>query len=74
MNEHIESYHRILEEECLSINEFESFAEAYTIVNEFIKLYNTKRIHSSTKYMPPAEFYEHLRISGETVNMRLQIM
>lgn len=71
MNAHIESYYRILEDECLGINEFESFAEAYTIVNEFIKLYNTKRIHSSTKYMPPAEFFEHLRSSGETVKVSL---
>lgn len=50
---------------------FESFAEAYKIVNDFVKLYNTKRIHSSTKYMPPAEFFEHLRITGEKVNLRL---
>lgn len=71
MNAHIESYHRILEEECLSINEFATFADAYKTVNEFIRKYNTKRIHSSTKYIPPAEYFEYLRITGESVNVYL---
>jgi len=71
MNADIESYHRILEEECLSINEFSTFAEAYKTVNEFIRRYNTKRIYSSTKYMPPAEYFEYLKITGESINIYL---
>ncbi len=71
MNAHIESYHRILEEECLSIHEFATFAEAYKTVNEFIKKYNTKRIHSSTKYMSPTEYFEYLQITGESINVYL---
>jgi putative transposase len=75
MNAHIESYHEILKEECLSINEFQSFAEAYKVVNEFDKLYNTRRIHPATKYMSSymssAEFCKYLKRSGEKVSIKL---
>lgn len=64
-NAHIESFHRILEDECFKINEFQTYAEAYKIVNEFMIFYNERRLHSSLNYMPPKEFYtlylrEHL--------------
>ena len=39
-NAHIESFHRILEDECFKINEFQNYAEAYKIVNEFMIFYN----------------------------------
>ncbi|TDT51971.1 transposase InsO family protein [Fonticella tunisiensis] len=71
MNAHIEAYHRILEDECLSINVFKSYTEAYKEVNDFVKKYSTKRIHSATKYMPPREYYEYLQRTNEKVNIRL---
>ncbi|WLF71087.1 IS3 family transposase [Clostridium septicum] len=39
------------------INEFQTYAEAYKIVNTFMSFYNERRLHSSLKYMPPREFY-----------------
>ena len=64
-NAHIESFHRILEDECFKINEFQTYAEAYKVVNDFMNFYNERRLHSSLRYMPPREFYtlylgEHL--------------
>jgi putative transposase len=57
-NAHIEAFHRILEEECLSLYEFQSYAEAYQVVTEFIKYYNDTRIHSSINYLSPREFHK----------------
>lgn len=56
-NAHIESFHRILEDECLSRYEFKSFAHAYKIVSEFMKAYNKVRIHSAIGYISPNEYY-----------------
>lgn len=57
MNAHIESFHRILEDECLARYEFMSYAEAYQVVTEFIRFYNERRIHSSICDLAPQEFY-----------------
>lgn len=57
-NAHIESYHSILEEECLGHYEFYSYLEAYEAVTQFRKFYNQQRIHSGVNYMSPSEFYE----------------
>ena len=56
-NAHIEAFHRLLEDECLSRYEFKSYAEAYEAVSEYIKFYNKTRIHSSLGYISPTEFY-----------------
>lgn len=61
LNAHIAAFHAILEEECLSRYEFASYAEAYQVVDSYIRFYNKIRIHSSTKYLAPAECYEMLR-------------
>lgn len=58
MNAHIESFHRILEDDCLSRFEFETYAHAYEAVVEFMELYNNRRLHSSLHYMPPALFHQ----------------
>ncbi len=55
---HIESFHSILESECYSRNEFNSFMEVYSIVSEYMKYYNERRRHGSIKYMAPNEFYK----------------
>ncbi|TQR40449.1 IS3 family transposase [Paenibacillus popilliae] len=49
MNAHIESFHRILQDDCFSRYEFQTYGEAYQVVSEFIRFYNERRIHSSLK-------------------------
>ncbi|MDQ0285646.1 putative transposase [Desulfofundulus luciae] len=61
LNAHIEAFHSILEEECLSRHEFSSYAEAYETVAKFIRFYNTVRINSATHYLAPAECYQLLK-------------
>jgi putative transposase len=56
-NAHIESFHRILEDECLGRWEFESYEEAYEAVLEFMQWYNHRRIHRSIFNMSPIEFH-----------------
>ena len=58
MNAHIESFHRILEDDCLSQWEFKNYQEAYQAVYQFMEFYNNRRIHSSLKYLTPKAFYE----------------
>jgi len=57
MNAHIESFHRLLQDECLGRYDFESYAEAYTTVASYIEFYNERRIHSSIGDRSPSEFY-----------------
>lgn len=57
---HIESFHSILEEDCLQVYEFESFAEAYQVVGEFMHYYNEVRLHSSIGYRPPLEYHNDI--------------
>lgn len=60
-NAHIESFNAILQGECLSRYEFQSYAEAYDTVSQFIKNYNAVRLHSSLKYHTPNEAYQLLQ-------------
>ncbi|MCL6577536.1 MAG: IS3 family transposase [Kyrpidia sp.] len=64
MNAHIESYHRLLEDECLSIHGFISYAEAYEAVANYVQLYNTQRLHSSLHYLSPVEFHRQHQETG----------
>lgn len=57
-NAHIESYHRYLQDECLSGKLFMCFEEAESTIDNYVIGYNTKRIHSSIDYRTPQEFYE----------------
>jgi putative transposase len=56
-NAHIESFHNLLQNECLKYFSFASFKEAYKEVVRYIDYYNNIRIHSSIGYMAPMEFY-----------------
>lgn len=56
-NAHIEAFHRIFQDECIGVYEFNSYKDAYAEVSRFMKRYNTNRIHSSLKYKSPNEFY-----------------
>ena len=57
-NAHIESYHRYLQDECLSGKLFNNIDEAEDVIGNYVLGYNTKRIHSSINYRTPQEFYE----------------
>ncbi|OYD06075.1 IS3 family transposase [Paludifilum halophilum] len=67
-NAHIEAFHRILEDECLSQSELESFEEACLAVTAFIRFYNRERIHGSLGYQSPAWFYEAQRNQPEGIH------
>ncbi|WP_242862487.1 IS3 family transposase [Clostridium tyrobutyricum] len=71
-NAHVESFHRILEDECFKVNEFQSYSEAYEIVNNFIDFYNKRRLHSSLKYMSPYEFHQ-LCSEGKLPNIKIKV-
>lgn len=58
MNAHIESFHRILEEDCLARFQFETYGEAYKEVSAFMRFYNDRRMHSCLLDLSPTEFYE----------------
>ncbi|WP_198003952.1 integrase core domain-containing protein [Thermosinus carboxydivorans] len=64
MNAHIEAFHRLLEDECLSRHEFESYQEAVKVVAEYIDFYTNRRLHSSLRYMSPAKF--NSLVAGES--------
>lgn len=52
-NAYVESFHRILGDECFKSNEFQSYTVAYEIVKDFINFYNNRRLHSNLRYMTP---------------------
>lgn len=71
-NAHIEAFHRLLEDECLSRYEFKSYTEAYEAVSEYIKFYNKVRIHSSLGYISPVEFY-HKTLEGTAKPLKIKL-
>lgn len=58
MNAYIEAFHSILEDDCLSLFEFDDFDEAKEAVEKFIQFYNDVRIHSGIRYCSPNEYHE----------------
>lgn len=57
-NAHIESFHALLQDECLGRHEFQTFAQAYTTVVAYIDYYNHRRIHGSLGFRTPTEYHE----------------
>jgi putative transposase len=56
-NAKAESFFKTLKREEVSLNEYRTFAEAEANIGQFLDdVYNTKRLHSSLGYRPPAEF------------------
>lgn len=55
-NGKIERYHRSINEECLRKQSFINLDDARTQVDQYIKFYNTKRLHSSLFYLTPEDF------------------
>lgn len=64
LNAHIESFHRLLQDECFNRYEFSTYGEAYEAVVDFMCLYNERRIHSSIFYLSPFDFYEKWKNNG----------
>ena len=52
---HIESFYSILETECFQVNIFDRYLDGYRRTSEFIKFYQTERIHSSLQDRTPEE-------------------
>ncbi|WP_430016971.1 transposase [Paenibacillus naphthalenovorans] len=57
-NAHIEAFHAILEQDCLSRHEFESYQDAYHVVSNYLLFYNQRRIHGSLYDLSPEEFFQ----------------
>jgi putative transposase len=56
-NAKAESFFKTLKQEEVYLKDYESFAEAQANLEVFMEqVYNTKRLHSSLGYLPPAEF------------------
>jgi putative transposase len=61
MNAHIESFHSILERDCYSMNEFESYIHVYEVVSKYMDYYNNRYRHKSLGNKPPADYYQSLK-------------
>lgn len=57
LNAYIESFHSILEDECYSRHEFETFQDVYREVTAYLDYYNNRRRHGSLGYVPPKAYY-----------------
>lgn len=56
-NAKAESFFKTLKREEVYLKDYQTFAEAEANLGQFIEdVYNTKRLHSSLGYLPPAEF------------------
>lgn len=73
MNAHIESFHRLIEDDCLSRYEFDTYAQAYETVVQFMEFYNNRRLHSSLHYLPPAEFFKKHMATGLQPKKRVKV-
>jgi putative transposase len=55
-NAHIESYHSIIERECFQRHCFETYEEAFTEVDRFLRYYNEERLHGSLEDWSPRDY------------------
>ena len=56
-NAHIESWHSVLEAECLGNQGFDTLVAAYEAIGQWMTFYNERRMHGSLQDWPPAQFY-----------------
>lgn len=71
-NAHIESFHALLERECLTRYELSSYQQAYGIISNYIDFYNNRRFHGSLYDLAPARFRDMIaqkEIEGIIVNV-----
>lgn len=50
-----ESFFKTIKSECTNRYSFKFFLEAYQVIDQYIKWYNYKRLHSSLGYKSPLE-------------------
>ena len=63
-----ESFFKTLKYECVYRYKFNSFLKAYSVINQYINWYNTKRLHSALGYKTPLEVeQEYLNIKNKKV-------
>lgn len=66
-NAFVESFIKTLKYEEVYLKEYESFSDAQSNINQFIKeVYNKKRLHSSLRYQSPNDFERELNLNNET--------
>ena len=61
MNEHIESFHSILERDCYSMNEFNSYIQVCEIISENMDYYNNSYRHESLNDISTSNFYQAIQ-------------
>ena len=60
-NAQAESFIATLKREEVYLSQYDDISEALLLIGHFIEdVYNTKRLHSSLGYLPPAEFKSNL--------------
>jgi transposase InsO family protein len=60
-NAQVESFIATLKREEVYLSDYDDISEALLRIGHFIEdVYNTKRLHSSLGYLPPAEFEKNL--------------
>jgi transposase InsO family protein len=65
-NAFVESFIKTLKYEEVYLKEYESFQEAQSNINQFIReVYNKKRLHSSLGYQSPNDFEKELNLNSE---------
>lgn len=72
MNAYIEAFNGVLEDDCLSLFEFDTFEEAKQTVERYLKYYNTIRIHGSIGYMAPSEYHQLFK-DGKITNIEIRL-
>jgi putative transposase len=71
-NAKAESFFKTLKREEVYLKDYQTFAEAEANLSQFLAdVYNTKRLHSSLGYQPPAEFEAALSHSMAEVTLPL---
>ncbi|MDQ8738618.1 IS3 family transposase [Paenibacillus sp. LHD-38] len=71
-NAHIESFHSLLEAECLQRYEFSNYQEANEIVTNYIHFYNERRMHGSLYDLAPKQFRQSVtmqQVQAKTVKV-----
>lgn len=63
-NPYAESLNRTIKVEEVYLKAYESLAEAESSIQKYIEVYNTKRLHSSLGYLPPAEYEANYQLAN----------
>ncbi len=63
-NPYAESLNRSIKVEEVYLHAYESLAEAQSSIQKYIEVYNTKRLHSSLGYIPPAEYEANYQLAN----------